>query len=111
MTILQSLDLGYCELITDEGLTPSHIAAWEGNEETLEWLVKNGADIEVKRSKSQKTPLHLAVDQGHLEIIRILLKAGANVHAETNRGFDALKLAIQYENADIASLIRSYIED
>ncbi len=63
--------------IGSEGFTPLMMAASEEETEVLEYLIRKGADINLKNNGW--TALIEAADEGSLESMRRLLKAGADV--------------------------------
>ncbi|VDD84925.1 unnamed protein product [Enterobius vermicularis] len=58
--------------------TSLHIAALNGHENLVEYLVDSEANICAK-DETQKTPLHLASLGGHENIVKYLTDKGANV--------------------------------
>lgn len=60
-----------------------------GNTEILQWLIDNGANIELSNIYC-KTPLHFAVDYRNLDCIKILQKYDVNIDAQCNKGNIAL---------------------
>ncbi|CAM9697249.1 unnamed protein product [Scytosiphon promiscuus] len=72
------------------GLTPLHIAAWNGDLAMTRLLLVNGADENAQFAKGS-TPLYAAVDSGCAEVVKALLAAGANV-------------AFRFEDVDVSSL-------
>ncbi|NIO21387.1 MAG: hypothetical protein GTN76_11780, partial [Candidatus Aenigmarchaeota archaeon] len=59
------------------GRTPLHVVAEDNKPEMLEFLVKNGADIN-QRTKSGKSAYNLAEENGHKELLDLILKLGGN---------------------------------
>ena len=62
-----------------------NIAANEGDVQTVQRLLKDGADANEKDIDG-RTSLHYAVSNGHVNIVNILLKNGADVTQVTNKG-------------------------
>jgi len=63
------------------GHTPLHRAARHGHKESVELLIANGADVNVK-DKWGRTPLHFAAAHGHKELVELLIANGADVNAK-----------------------------
>ena len=58
------------------GFTPLHQAVFFGHKEIVEYLVAQGADVNVKNIAGS-SPLYLAKGKGHKEIAALLTKHGA----------------------------------
>lgn len=54
--------------------TPLHFAALFGNQEGVDWLMHQGADINATESDGKTTPLESAVLNGHAPIVALLLE-------------------------------------
>jgi len=81
----------------NSGDTPLHEAAAGGNPEIFKYLVKKGADINVKNSDGD-SPIHKA--SGHsLEIASFLIESGVNVNIKNKHGETPLHLAAKSRNA------------
>ena len=66
-----------------QGWTALHEAAEFGHEETVQLLLKRGADPNAKEATEEYTPLHEAALHGHLATCKTLVHAGALVNART----------------------------
>ena len=67
---------------TDNGYTPLHYAAQQGNIEVAQIVYEAGADINATatlKNQSNITALHLAVQSGSCAMIRFLVESGADV--------------------------------
>ena len=69
----------------------NNAATLSTNIEQLEYLVKLGADINIK-NKQGYTPLMLAVMKSNIDMVRGLLDAGADTKLVDNKGRDAKKI-------------------
>src|SRR3989338_1507052 len=61
------------------GLTPLHLAAINGDQESAILLLDNDAQLELKDIEGY-TPLHRAVLSGHVEMVGLLIEKGAKVN-------------------------------
>lgn len=66
-----------------DGTTPIMIAAERNHPAMIQLLIKNGANVNSTRGKTQETPLHMAcgVQGGAKAAVQRLLEAKADVHA------------------------------
>ncbi|KAH7259564.1 uncharacterized protein BKA55DRAFT_300847 [Fusarium redolens] len=69
--------------ISDEGLTPVHIAAYEGYVDVLRLLLVRGFDT-MTESRFGLTPMHMAVLGGSLPTVQCLLEYGASQTLDAN---------------------------
>ena len=82
-----------------------HVAAFYDSAEAAEWLLKNGAFVDI-RGGDGGTPLITAAFFGHPKTVKVLLKHGADVNATNDLGGSSLQvLAADWE------LTRFIIED
>ncbi len=58
---------------------PLMYAAMRGHTDCVEYLLQNGAQLDLK-DRDGKTALHLAADGGHLEVIKKLVEKGQDVN-------------------------------
>ncbi|KAL5283184.1 ANKRD17 family protein [Megaselia abdita] len=80
------------------------LACCGGFTEVVEFLIKQGADLELGAS----TPLMEAAQEGHTDLVRFLLENGANVHAVTQTGDTALTHACENGHTDAAEVLLYY---
>ncbi|CAG5084194.1 Oidioi.mRNA.OKI2018_I69.PAR.g10575.t1.cds [Oikopleura dioica] len=81
------------DLILEDENTPAHVAAYLGNLELLEYLIKDHSHLINKLNRYGWTPLMQACHQGHYDCVQLLLAHGANVNATTPLGNNALAVA------------------
>jgi ankyrin repeat protein len=77
------------ELAAYRGL---HAAAAEDSPESIQRLVRDGADLNA-RDGNGRTPLHVAAFKGHGTAARALIAAGADPHLLDNQRYDAVTIA------------------
>ena len=73
------------ELVGDRDLhnnTVLHLAAGTDDLNTAEVCLRNGGDIDARKSNNE-TPLYVATVKGNLRMVELLVRKGANVVAKT----------------------------
>jgi len=75
-----------------DGLAPLHLAAIEGYEGLIGFLIERKANINIKNS-SGATPLHEAVRSGKINVIQLIIKGGADINVQDAKGNSALHIA------------------
>lgn len=86
---------------------PLHFAAMQDTKEMAQFLLENGAMIDV-RDDEGLTPLRWAVDKGNLEMAEFLLKQGADKNIFNfydEEGVSALHTAIYKGNVEVAQFL------
>ncbi|HEV2613951.1 MAG TPA: ankyrin repeat domain-containing protein [Gammaproteobacteria bacterium] len=84
--------------------TPLHVAADAGDDKTVAYLVKNGADVNAEAAK-KKTALHFSANEGHLNVVQILADLGATVEAKDSKGRTAADIAKHRGHLQITRLL------
>ena len=104
--VKQHLDAGTDVDAKDtNGWTPLHLAALNGQKETTEILIAEGADV---NTGDKITPLHYAAQYGEMEIVELLISKGADVNAKGDAGDTPLDWAIQLKRTEISDLLRKH---
>ncbi|CAH1256354.1 ANK3 [Branchiostoma lanceolatum] len=70
-------------------------AAYNGDLESVQKVIAEGVDVNIKGSQFKQTALQLATREGHEKIVAELLKAKADVNLTTTGGYTALHIAAQ----------------
>lgn len=89
-------------LSEDRNYTSLMEAASEGLVDIVNYLISEGAQLEIQ-SKDGQTALILAAGQGNVEISRALLKAGADYSVKDKLGMSAKSYASLFKNEEILS--------
>ncbi len=72
------------------GNAPLHAAAYRGEVQVAQLLLRHGANVNAQIGESGRTPLHIAVERRNRELVEVLLKAGADSNIVDKRGVSAL---------------------
>jgi len=88
---------------TSSGTTALHYAAFNGNVEIINLLIKNGADVKAK-AKDGVTPLHYAASKNSKDAVKILIEKGADINAKDAKGKTPLNYA---KNNEIINFLKS----
>ncbi|XP_026865529.2 ankyrin repeat and SOCS box protein 1 isoform X2 [Electrophorus electricus] len=80
--------------------TPLRIAATAGHGECVDFLIAQGAEVDLVDVKGQ-TALYVAVVNGHLDCVRILLEAGADPNGSRHHRSTPLYHAARVGRTDI----------
>ena len=86
------------------GVTPLISFVWRGDDETVNELLRRGADVSLADDDGD-TPLHGAARIGDLTLLRSFLDHGANLNAKNKLGGTPLMWAAVYGNESAASFL------
>lgn len=89
-----------------DGFTALHLAAFLRHKPVLDFLLKQGADVNaISRSPMRVQPLHSACAGNDLAICVALIRQGADVNARQQGGFTPLHAAAQHGNDALVSAL------
>ena len=89
---------------TAEGGTPLHVAADRGYLGIVKFLLRHGANPNMKNDYGN-TPLHFAALYGHPEVVKLLIKHGADPNIKNNYGWTPLHDAAYNGRLDVVKLL------
>lgn len=88
------------------GLTPLIYAIEQDNKELANFLIENGADLNMAEKEYDRTPIFFSIENKNTNITEILISKGANVNAVDKNGVTPLNIAIKEDgNIDIIKLL------
>ena len=90
------------------GMTPLHYTATNGEVDLAELLISRGADVKI-RDDEGNTPLHWAVQNSFTAIARMLLENGADPNMMNDEGKTAPDIAEEMDSADMIDLLSRFI--
>jgi ankyrin repeat protein len=96
--------------LDEYGSSYLHLSVREGNIEIVEFLISQGADVNIKDSLGV-TPLQVAARAGRLEIVEYLLSKGAKVSVKDHTGNTPLHDAVINEHIQIVKILVSHGAD
>jgi len=83
-------------VVDSDGHTPLYWAVSYGEREVIEYLIQQGADVNLDRGMYGVTPLHAAAQDRDHDMVRLLVEKGADPSAEDHQGRTPLDYASGY---------------
>ena len=94
------------KLMSHDGWTPLHLAAFFGQPDTARALFNAGADVKAESTNAmQNTPLHAAAAGRGLEAVKLLVDWGSDVNACQHGGWTPLHAAAQNGDIEMAEVL------
>lgn len=95
------------DLLDTNGRSALHIAAYIGNEDCCEELIRQGASVFLKESVNRFTPVHMATIGGHVGCLKVLMKYDVSILANYQDSYNRtpLMLASIFGHADVISFL------
>ena len=98
-----------------QGKTVVHLAAENGHDTTVEWLVAklDGEDLNTQ-DRNGFAPIHMAAKAGHALVVQALLTGGANVNAQTSsaaRNWSVARCAAQEGHKKVMEVLIAHNVD
>jgi ankyrin repeat protein len=93
-------------LLSTDGWTPLHLAAFFGKTEAARLLLNRGAIVNARSTNPMENmPLHAAAAGRHLEVVKLLIEHGAPVNARQHGGWAPLHAAAQNGDIELAKVL------
>ncbi|XP_071037934.1 serine/threonine-protein phosphatase 6 regulatory ankyrin repeat subunit B-like [Parasteatoda tepidariorum] len=86
---------------SSEGYTLLHNSVKNGNDEIVELLITEGADVEAK-SNHDETPMFFTVSKN---VFELLIAKGANINAKSSEGYTPLHSAVMNGRDEVVELL------
>lgn len=93
-------------MLSEDGWTPLHLAAFFGKTDTARTLLNKGAQANARSTNAMaNTPLHAAAAGRHAEVAKLLLDHGASANARQHGGWTPLHAAAQNGDLEMAAAL------
>ena len=97
---------GLVKLMSVDGWTPLHLAAFFGHRDCTSALLNAGADVKTRSTNQMENlPLHAGAAGRNVEVMKLLVDFGSDVNARQHGGWTALHATAQSGDAAIAELL------
>jgi ankyrin repeat protein len=106
LTELLTANRSLVGLLSTDGWTPLHLAAFFGQTDAARLLLNKGALVNARSTNPMHNmPLHAAAAGRHVEVARLLIEHGAPVNALQHGGWSPLHAAAQNGDIELAKAL------
>ncbi|MGA3188740.1 MAG: ankyrin repeat domain-containing protein [Bryobacteraceae bacterium] len=106
LTQLLTANRSLIGLLSTDGWTPLHLAAFFGKTEAARLLLNKGALVNARSTNQMENmPLHAATAGRHIEVVKLLIEHGAPVNARQHGGWTPLHAAAQNGDLEMAKAL------
>jgi ankyrin repeat protein len=106
LTELLNANRSLVGLLSTDGWTPLHLAAFFGKTDAARLLLNKGAIVNARSTNPmQNMPLHAAAAGRHVEVAQLLIEHGAPVNALQHGGWSPLHAAAQNGDIELAKAL------
>ena len=88
-----------------EGDTPLHLSIRNNHLEIINFLMEEGADLNIKYGLYHATPLYCAVRSGHKDMVELLIDKGADINEVSRIGSNSFFIAVGRGHKDVIRLL------
>lgn len=94
LTALLTANRSLVGMLSSDGWTPLHLAAFFGKTDAVRLLLNKGALVNARSTNPMENmPLHAAAASRHIEVVKLLIEHGAPVNARQHGGWAPLHAA------------------
>ena len=106
LTDLLTANRAQVGLLSSDGWTPLHLAAFFGKADAARLLLNKGAIVNARSTNPMENmPLHAAAAGRHTEVAKLLIDHGAPVNARQHGGWSPLHAAAQNGDLELAKAL------
>lgn len=98
------------QALTQNGCTALYIAARNGHQELVKYLLKHNASVDLADSDNT-TPLYIAAENGHLQVVELLIKHHADVNKLRSDNNHMLSVTTQNGHLEVLEYLIGYAKD
>jgi len=93
-------------VLSSDGWTPLHLAAFFGKLDAARLLLNKGAEVNARSTNAMENmPLHAAAAGRHADLVQLLIDHGASANARQHGGWTPLHAAAQTGDLEIARVL------